>query len=528
MILWYKSRYPGVRVLLAKKDVSEAFKWLWVEQDDCRLFGADVPHEANDPADRGAVSRPVTVLYLAMTFGWMGAPGEFMAFAWASAFRSLALMDDSVVIEPDFGLRPQLSMEALEEAIRQTLGPLAINAAKDIEEGTLTTRKLIWGLEGGTCRLPPLKVERAYHILQSPHFNAGQRIVPLKEVQVLRGCQQFWLGVLPQLAPYLQSTNALLGPADKDGNVVFGGSETEQANQWEAFWGAIELQRLLVGSRQFWEARFVSLLERALTTPELLALPEVKRNLVWVSADATPTRLGAIDWTSKVALACEASPLLRPLETKEAERSSPEAHSEPGEDLVQIGVAELLALLVLVVARKEAWTGSVVLYLGDNTNVQDGSKSVKQVMLRPTCCSRSLERWRACTAYRSGGPISGRTTTRPPTTSLASIRKKLSPVRAFPELKCLPIGASSWKRPGTGGPCCGWVNPIPTDKSRCSLQPGVWDRPPHELCRPMDGRSTSLAQRRLEFIILGPSSPRAASCTILKRLTGQSYCASRR
>ena len=363
-----------MRVLLAKKDVSEAFKWLWVEQDDCRLFGADVPHEANDPADRGAVSRPVTVLYLAMTFGWMGAPGEFMAFAWASAFRSLALMDDSVVIEPDFGLRPQLSMEALEEAIRQTLGPLAINAAKDIEEGTLTTRKLIWGLEGGTCRLPPLKVERAYHILQSPHFNAGQRIVPLKEVQVLRGCQQFWLGVLPQLAPYLQSTNALLGPADKDGNVVFGGSETEQANQWEAFWGAIELQRLLVGSRQFWEARFVSLLERALTTPELLALPEVKRNLVWVSADATPTRLGAIDWTSKVALACEASPLLRPLETKEAERSSPEAHSEPGEDLVQIGVAELLALLVLVVARKEAWTGSVVLYLGDNTNVQDWLK----------------------------------------------------------------------------------------------------------------------------------------------------------
>ena len=67
-----------------------------------------------------------------------------MAFAWAkllhraccadrpewhdtSAFRSLALMDDSVVIEPDLGLRPQLSVDALEEAIRQTLGPLAIS-----------------------------------------------------------------------------------------------------------------------------------------------------------------------------------------------------------------------------------------------------------------------------------------------------------------------------------------------------------------------------------------------------------------
>ncbi|CAE7534713.1 unnamed protein product, partial [Symbiodinium sp. CCMP2592] len=371
LVMWYKSRYPG-------KDVSEAFKWLWVEQDDCRLFGADLPTEGATRDSRGDASRPVTVLYLAMTFGWTGAPGEFMAFAWAikllhracgpdrpewhdsSSFRSLALMDDSVVIEPDLGLRPQLSVDALEEAIRQTLGPLAINAAKDVEEGTLTTRKLIWGLEfdteAGTCRLPPLKVERAYHVLQSPYFDAGQTKVPLKEVQVLRGSQQFWLGVLPQLAPYLQSTNALLGPADREGHVVLRGNEAEQSAQWEAFWSAIELQRLLVGSRQFWEARFVSQLEHALTTPELLALPEVKRNLVWVSADATP--LGAIDWTARVAANAQDSTDL-------------EARTEPEEDLVQIGVAELLALLVLVVARKEAWAGSVVLYLGDNTNVQD-------------------------------------------------------------------------------------------------------------------------------------------------------------
>ncbi|CAE7671785.1 unnamed protein product [Symbiodinium sp. CCMP2592] len=393
LVMWYKSRYPGVRVLLAKKDVSEAFKWLWVEQDDCRLFGADLPTEGATRDSRGDASRPVTVLYLAMTFGWTGAPGEFMAFAWAikllhracgpdrpewhdsSSFRSLALMDDSVVIEPDLGLRPQLSVDALEEAIRQTLGPLAINAAKDVEEGTLTTRKLIWGLEfdteAGTCRLPPLKVERAYHVLQSPYFDAGQTKVPLKEVQVLRGSQQFWLGVLPQLAPYLQSTNALLGPADREGHVVLRGNEAEQSAQWEAFWSAIELQRLLVGSRQFWEARFVSQLEHALTTPELLALPEVKRNLVWVSADATPTRLGAIDWTARVAVACAAAPLLSPLEANAQDSTDLEARTEPEEDLVQIGVAELLALLVLVVARKEAWAGSVVLYLGDNTNVQD-------------------------------------------------------------------------------------------------------------------------------------------------------------
>ena len=126
-----------------------------------------------------------------------------------------------------------------------------------------------------------------------------------------------------------------------------------------------------MGSRQFWETRFVSQLEQALITPELLALPEVQRNLVWVSADATPTCLGAVDWSAKVAIAYAAGPLLKPLETERPCCEDSEAHTGPGDDLVQIGVAELLALLVLVAARKEAWAGSVVLYLGDNMNVQD-------------------------------------------------------------------------------------------------------------------------------------------------------------
>ena len=104
------------------------------------------------------------------------------------------------------------------------------------------------GVRYGSRHLPPppLKVERAYHILQSGCFDAGQREVPLKEVQVLRGSQQFWLGVLPQLAPYLRSTNALLGPPNEKGHVVMRGTPQEQEDQWSAFWDAIELQRLLV------------------------------------------------------------------------------------------------------------------------------------------------------------------------------------------------------------------------------------------------------------------------------------------
>ncbi|CAE7435441.1 unnamed protein product [Symbiodinium sp. CCMP2592] len=133
-----------------------------------------------------------------------------------SSFRSLALMDDSVVIEPDLGLRPQLSVHALEEAIRQTLGPLAINAAKDVEEGALSTRKLIWGLEfdteAGTCRLPPLKVERAYHVLQSPHFDAGQTKVSYHNLpHTSRAPMRFW-GQLTERATLSYAGTRLSSP----------------------------------------------------------------------------------------------------------------------------------------------------------------------------------------------------------------------------------------------------------------------------------------------------------------------------
>ena len=33
--------YPGIPILLYKKDVAEAFRWLWIALKDCCLFAAD-------------------------------------------------------------------------------------------------------------------------------------------------------------------------------------------------------------------------------------------------------------------------------------------------------------------------------------------------------------------------------------------------------------------------------------------------------------------------------------------------------
>ena len=208
LIIWWQARHPNTPILLSKKDVADAFKWVPIRKEDTRLFAADLPGGAFD-----APGKCITVLYNHLTFGWTGAPGEFMLYAWliklshsmfkppdgawndTPPFQSLVLMDDAVLIEPLLGLRPWISVQTMETCATQALGPNAINAVKDEVEGALETRKLIWGLvydtEKNTRTLPPQKLEKASHLLHLPEFDHGNTKIPLKLVQELRGNQQF-------------------------------------------------------------------------------------------------------------------------------------------------------------------------------------------------------------------------------------------------------------------------------------------------------------------------------------------------
>jgi hypothetical protein len=125
-ILWWSLRCPKVPIRLAKKDISEAFKWLWLLCESAGLFATDLPD-----AD---VETSLVAIYLVMTFGCTGAPGEFMVFAWllkllhssfkpenptwndSTPFHSFFFMDDQLLVEPDIGQRPEMS-KALAEAL---------------------------------------------------------------------------------------------------------------------------------------------------------------------------------------------------------------------------------------------------------------------------------------------------------------------------------------------------------------------------------------------------------------------------
>ena len=386
VILWWKHRFPGLRIFLSKKDVSDAFKWIPVRQEDTRLFAADLPGQAFGS------EHPLTVIYNTLTFGWTGAPGEFMLYAWlaklghaghypsqscwhdSTSFRSLVLMDDTVLVEPDLGVRPWMSVAVSEQCTKAALGPKTINAEKDVIEGALEEEKLVWGLiyntRSGTRSLPAAKLEKASYLLHLSEFDYGNVKIPLKLLQELRGNQQFWLTILPTLANLLQATNDLLGEPDAQGNAVAKGTEEQRRRTWRRFWEAIELQRLLVDNRASWETRFTHPMVEALSVEEMISLQGNK--VVWASGDATLERIGAVDWSGRVAFSAEAGPLKIVLQQfmREAVEAgeTKEGYEEDGSGFI-ISILELLTLVALVAARARHWEGNLVAYAGDNTNV---------------------------------------------------------------------------------------------------------------------------------------------------------------
>ena len=68
LILWWAVRLPGIKIFLAKKDVADAFKWLWILAESCHLFACDFK------SPEGAHPENLICLWLTLNFGWRGGP----------------------------------------------------------------------------------------------------------------------------------------------------------------------------------------------------------------------------------------------------------------------------------------------------------------------------------------------------------------------------------------------------------------------------------------------------------------------
>ena len=378
LILRTKARYPGVPVLMAKKDIAGAFRLLWVDPADVELFAGDLfwDSERMEPSEDAGKPGDITAIYLVSSFGFSGSPGEWTVWGRATEeylnshvpanprrdlgapFESRILVDDNVLVEPAIGLRPWVAAETYERGVRLMLGDAAVNQDKDAIEGEFRDQQTVWGLTMVTwteeVQLPERRVMKGAALLADQVFDYGSKDITLRALQRLRGVATGWSVIVKGLKNELKAVDRFLG-TEKDGAAkirpgrVQGEEGTDVDTAWNDLWEVLEACRWLCARPETWAAKFGADMRELLPLQERLSLPGWwQRTAVFVSSDATKTIIGAVDWTHGQSMRVE------------AERATVLVKSLESEGEAAIHDAEMLSFLAFACRVGHLWEGKAV------------------------------------------------------------------------------------------------------------------------------------------------------------------------
>jgi len=389
-ILWLKAMYPGIKVVMAKKDVAGAFRLLWVDPRDVELFGGDLPWEPESMGsgkERARVGDPpgLTLLYLVSSFGFSGSPGEWTLWGRATEelhrshapadtrrdgtinFDGKILVDDMVLVEPCIGLRPWISAETYQWAVVKLLGDKAVNAAKDAEEGIYGPEQLVWGVAINTeterMALPEARVMKGAYLLQGSEYSFGEKTLTLKGLQRFRGIATGWATIVGGLKNELKAADVFLSGVDGAAVIQPRGPEgdpTREAQAWEDLWDLFEDCRWLCARSETWAEKFGGDIREVLMPMERLAMPGQLQQVVFVSSDATLDVLAAIDWTHGE-VCREELEQLKPWIWRVVESESADTDQK-----LAIHLGEMLSFVAFACKMGPKWVGKIVVYGGDN------------------------------------------------------------------------------------------------------------------------------------------------------------------
>ena len=318
-----KTTYPGFKVLMAKRDISNAFKRVLVHPDIARLFmhqfeGKDMEMEVN-----------FSIGFLALPFGFLASPAFFNLITttiqaihksmkpndpvWNGPenYECFLYVDDAIFVEAELGSRPQDSLNCWVSIAREVLGQDCINEQKVIEEGAWQTRSLVLGFiidtERMTIEVPPLKVESAALFVLSEDFGSPYVRLRLKTVQVLRGLMTHWLNASLFWRACVQPVDAMLSFQDEKAEFLV----CPDPEIVSAFWSMMRLLKYLAGDREVWRTLFRGEIARVLEAQLRFTSPNDCTSSVWLTGDATLRTISSINWTEKQFVKCTPWELLK-------------------------------------------------------------------------------------------------------------------------------------------------------------------------------------------------------------------------
>ena len=382
--LFLRSLFPHQRILFAKCDVSGAFQWVGLHSSMIPFMGSYVEGPPNTPYLE-AFSFPTRC-----TFGFLQSPAEWDieakaigTYIAATRFQhprrdgywepiSREYVDDVMLMAPDIGFRPELTMLAAENTIKGLLGPSAINLKKHSIEGKWSTTAILLGFEfdsvRGTISLSQEKLEKARRIVNDPRFDWGSKEMTRHDLQVLQGSLHHWSQACRPIQGF---TSGLLRILSKEGYQVdpSWASPESKALAWERLWADIRCIRMILD--------LPSLAGSPLTAPYLVALPPQMRmrlarqedKFVVLGTDATEWSAAAVEFQERRAVRVQL-PDSVPAAVREAalRRGLKKGITRKGEAIC-MAITELLSVLLGLLQWGCTYSGALVIVVTDNHSV---------------------------------------------------------------------------------------------------------------------------------------------------------------
>ena len=382
--LFLRSLFPHQRILFAKCDVSGAFQWVGLHQSIVPYMGSYI----EGPEGTGFVE--AFSFSLRCTFGFIHSPAEWdieaksigihiAASRFANPRRdgpwepiSREYVDDVMLMSPDIGIRPQLTMFTAENTIKGLLGPKAINLKKHAVEGKWSTSAILLGFEfdsvACTISLSAEKLEKARRLVHDPKFDMGSMDITRHDLQVLQGSLHHWSQACRPIQGF---TAGLLRILSKEGDQIDPSwcSPEDRQWAWERLWADIRCLRMILS--------VPALTGSPLVAPYLVALPpHIRMRLARqedrffvLGTDATEWSAAAVDFENRKGVRVQL-PDSVPLSIRQAalRRGLKKGLTKKGESLC-MAITELLSVILGLLQWGQSVRGGLVIVVTDNHSV---------------------------------------------------------------------------------------------------------------------------------------------------------------